>query len=296
MHRLKPISNRIWIWSLLTNHVYKQDLIKLVPLTYLVIIIHYHSQREYLGRCFLQLTQKTTNHQGSFLLSNPSLPTYYKYITHFKGSPHKAQQHTQTKKTYEEMRTSTLISASLLLLSFLLIHHSNSYPFPAISKDIINKTCETCATNSKTFFSYGFCFTSLQAIPISHFTNLQGLALITMELAIQNATNTISSIEVLLNSETFNQNSTMRLKDCLGLYSHAIMSVANSLGAFLMEDFDNANECIIDVKEAVSVCEDGFEKEGEVSPLIKEGKNLSQLCDITLCIIYLLVLAFPSSL
>ncbi|KAJ4842649.1 hypothetical protein Tsubulata_028022 [Turnera subulata] len=39
-------------------------------------------------------------------------------------------------------------------------------------------------------------------IPTSHVINLHGLAMIRMELALQNATNTISSIKSLLSVET----------------------------------------------------------------------------------------------
>lgn len=164
----------------------------------------------------------------------------------------------------------------------------------AFSTDIIKQTCKTCADKS-TIFSYDLCLTSLQSIPVSHATNIQGLTLIAMELALENATNTISSIEKLLTSGTFNPFARACLEDCFKLYSNGVVTLIDATGAFLTGQYSTANVWLSAVMEGATTCEEGFtEKEGELSPLTKENYYLFQLCDIALCIIHLLSLHLHS--
>ncbi|PRQ18615.1 putative pectinesterase inhibitor domain-containing protein [Rosa chinensis] len=176
-------------------------------------------------------------------------------------------------------------------LFFLIISHENFSPITAISVDIINQTCRKCADESHVF-SYDLCTTSLQAVPVSHVANLQGLALIAMELALNNASSTLQIIKnLLMSNESLDPFVVVCLKDCLQLYSDGITTLEDTEGAFLGEHYDNANICLSAVMEASSTCEEGFkEKEGEVlpSPLTNENYNLFQLCDIALCIGHLL--------
>ncbi|BFG31159.1 hypothetical protein CerSpe_174330 [Prunus speciosa] len=173
-------------------------------------------------------------------------------------------------------------------LFFLVIPHSKLSTIAATSVDIIDQTCKKC-TDEFNVISYTVCATSLQAVPVSHVTNLQGLALIAMELALGNATNTVSTIEKLSGNKSFDPFALVCLKDCLQLYSDAITTLRDAVGAFLREDYDTANIWVSAVMEAPTTCEEGFkEKEGEVSPLKNENYNLFQLCDIALCISHLL--------
>ncbi|CAB4279327.1 unnamed protein product [Prunus armeniaca] len=110
-----------------------------------------------------------------------------------------------------------------------------------------------------------------------------------MELALENATNTLSTIEKLLSNKSFDPFALVCLKDCLQLYSDAITTLRDAVGAFLRGDYNTANIWVSAVMEAPTTCEEGFkEKEGEVSPLKNENYNLFQLCDIALCISHLL--------
>ncbi|KAL6178503.1 hypothetical protein ACLB2K_050021 [Fragaria x ananassa] len=176
---------------------------------------------------------------------------------------------------------------------FLLIPTENFSTVTAISADIINQTCRKCADESHVF-SYDLCTTSLQTVPVSHVANLQGLALIAMELALNNASNTLLIIQNLLTSnESQDPFAVVCLKDCLQLYSDGIRTLVDAVGAFLGEQYDNANIWLSAVMQASDTCEEGFkEKEGEVlpSPLTNENYNLFQLCDIALCIGHLLTL------
>ncbi|XP_059643558.1 putative invertase inhibitor [Cornus florida] len=179
------------------------------------------------------------------------------------------------------------------LFFFLLIMNQNSLTIKAFSVDLINTTCKQCADKS-TILNCDFCVSSLQAVPISHATNLQGLVIIAMGLANQNATNTVSSIDTMMGSEAFDPFAMGCLKDCSELYTNAVTTLKYSLKAFLLEDYATANVLVSGVMEAAVTCEEGFtEKEGEVTPLTKENYNLFELSDIALCIINLLSLNLP---
>ncbi|KAL5551238.1 hypothetical protein UlMin_001414 [Ulmus minor] len=180
---------------------------------------------------------------------------------------------------------------SIFFLFCLMISHQKADGINNIMTkpiDIIAQTCKKCANQSE-FFSDSFCEASLQTVDVSHSTNLQGLALIAMDLALKNATNTISSIEELLSKKTLDPFAIGCLNDCLDLYSWGVSTLKDAIRAFLIEEFDTANVWISAVMEDAGTCEDGFgEKEGEVSPLTNENYDLAQLCDIALCITHLL--------
>ncbi|XP_021901856.1 putative invertase inhibitor [Carica papaya] len=181
---------------------------------------------------------------------------------------------------------------TLLFLFFLVISPEKSFVLAIVSVDtkeqnsvdIIKQTCTTCAAKS-TIISYSFCLTSLQVIPVSHATNLQGLAGIAMELALKNATNTISSIVGLLSNASFDPFALACLGDCLELYSDGVVTLVDAIGALLTGQYSTANIWVSAVMEAATTCEEGLTMEGNVSPLTIENYNFFQLCDIALCII-----------
>ncbi|XP_057511185.1 putative invertase inhibitor [Actinidia eriantha] len=180
------------------------------------------------------------------------------------------------------------------LFFLLIIPHENFSPVTGLPDDLVNTTCKQCADKS-TVFNYDFCLTSLQPIPTSHVTNLQGLALFAMELALGNVTNTFWSIEKMLTSGRFDPYSLGCLKDCFELYGEGVSMLVNSIGVFLHEQYDAANVLLSAVMETASTCEEGFkEKEGEVCPLAEENYNLFRLGDLALCTINLLSLALDS--
>ncbi|XP_059656706.1 putative invertase inhibitor [Cornus florida] len=187
------------------------------------------------------------------------------------------------------------ISFSFLFLFLLLLPNQNGSSTGALSADLINSTCRQC-TERSTVLSYNFCSTSLQAIPISHFTNQQGLAIIAMELATQNATNTVSRIEEMLSSGAFDAFDIECLKDCLDLYVNAVAMLVNSIGAFISEEYSAATLLVRTAMEATEACEQGFaaKKEREATPLTEENYNLLELSDIALCILNLLSFHLPS--
>ncbi|KAH7514337.1 hypothetical protein FEM48_Zijuj11G0078100 [Ziziphus jujuba var. spinosa] len=171
----------------------------------------------------------------------------------------------------------------------LIISHQT-----AVSADIINQTCKKCADES-IVFSYEFCSASLQEVPESNVTNLQGLGSIAIKLALDNATNTISIIEQLLTNKTLDPFALACLEDCSEHYSEAITTLKDSIKIFLEKDYDTARRLLTVVMTAVTTCEDCFkDKEGVVSPLENENYSLFQLSDIALCIVHLLSLVVRS--
>lgn len=171
---------------------------------------------------------------------------------------------------------------------FLVIPREKSSNYAAASGDIIDQTCKTCADRSATT-NYDFCLASLQAVPVSQATNLQGLGLIAMELALANAADTVSRTkELLINGTAFDPFVLDCLEDCLGLYLGTVMTLLDSVGAFLSEHYLNAQMSLSAAMEAVATCEEGFAEKRGVSPLAKENYDLLQLCNVALCIIHLL--------
>ncbi|XVF52427.1 hypothetical protein PTKIN_Ptkin05aG0017100 [Pterospermum kingtungense] len=170
---------------------------------------------------------------------------------------------------------------------FLLAPDDETSPTSTLSVDVINITCKTCSDKS-IVFDYSFCSESLQEVPVSHMTNLQGLAIVAMELALQNATNTLSVIKELLNNETLGPFSTACLRDCSLLYSDCVVTLVDSIGAFLAGRYGNAGTWVTAVMDGAETCEEGFQDMEEVSPLTKQNYSLFQLCDVALCIMNLL--------
>ncbi|KAM3322195.1 putative invertase inhibitor [Capsicum chacoense] len=178
---------------------------------------------------------------------------------------------------------SSLSLCCLLLLSTIIPTHC--YLISPSLLDLINSTCKECSDKSADI-NYYFCVTSLQPIPVTHVTNLQGVGIVAMELALANATNTISTIEHMLSSKEFDLFAVDCLKDCLELYADAIAMLVDAFTAFLSEHFDIATVLMRTVMDAASTCGEGFtEKKGELILLAKENYNLFQLSDISSCII-----------
>ncbi|MCD7448447.1 hypothetical protein HAX54_042245 [Datura stramonium] len=103
-----------------------------------------------------------------------------------------------------------------------------------------------------------------------------------MELSLENATNTISTIEKMLSGKEFDPFAIDCLRDCLELYADAIAMLVDAFAAFLSEHFDIATVLMRTVMDATSTCDEEFtEKKGELTPLAKENYNLFQLSEIS---------------
>lgn len=152
--------------------------------------------------------------------------------------------------------------------------------------DLIDQTCQKCA-NQSMILSYSLCSAALPVIPVSRATNLPGLAVIAMELALENVTSTLATIEKLLGNESLDKYVLGCLTDCLGLYSDAVWTIVSSVDVFLSGNYEVSKTWMSLVMEAASTCQKGFEEKGQVSLLTEENYNLFQLCGIALCIIHM---------
>ncbi|KAF8027258.1 hypothetical protein BT93_E0233 [Corymbia citriodora subsp. variegata] len=179
------------------------------------------------------------------------------------------------------------------LFSLLALLATSHLMMSVKTMDIIDLTCEKCSQESPVF-NYTFCLASLQAVPVSHFTNIKGLGVISMELALLNASTTISSIEKMLRNGSLDPFQLGCLRDCLELYSDASRTLVDAAGAFIVGQYGVASMRVSAAMEAATTCEDGFEERGEICPLRKENYDLFQLGDIALCILRLLSLSIPS--
>ncbi|XP_077242343.1 putative invertase inhibitor [Tasmannia lanceolata] len=136
---------------------------------------------------------------------------------------------------------------------------------------------------------YDFCVTSLETDSRSYTTDLQGLGVISVELAITRASITISYIKDLMKNTTSDPFIKERLRSCLDQYSNAIPTLENSSMAFKSKRYEDVNIWVSAAMDGATTCEDGFnEEEGHVSPLTKENGELFQLGAIALAVTHLL--------
>ncbi|GMI71747.1 hypothetical protein like AT5G38610 [Hibiscus trionum] len=170
----------------------------------------------------------------------------------------------------------------LFFILFLLTPYDEISATRTWSFDLINKTCKTCSDKS-IVFDYTFCFLSLQEVPVSHMTTLQGLGIVAMEVALQDATRTLSVVRGLLRND-----SSACLRDCDLIYFDGVVTLVDSVGAFLEGRYGDAGAWVTAVMDGTSTCEEGFRDMDEVSPLTERNYSVFQLCDVALCIMKLL--------
>ncbi|KAL9246907.1 hypothetical protein vseg_020386 [Gypsophila vaccaria] len=163
--------------------------------------------------------------------------------------------------------------------------------------DIINQMCQECTLIMPSNFSCGFCTASLAAVPVSHVTNLAGLGLISLELALQNATNTLLTIDSMLRKNESTIVCVSCLELCMELYSDMVAVLEDSIGEYMSPDGGDLDEVYLwigAVMQATAMCESGFDGKQLQSPLTEENYSLSQLCGMVLCIINLVGRALKS--
>ncbi|KAG9445185.1 hypothetical protein H6P81_016525 [Aristolochia fimbriata] len=129
-----------------------------------------------------------------------------------------------------------------------------------------------------------FCVSSLQTVPESYTTEIQGLLKITTELALRNATRTTQLIKKMIDlSCDFVTKD--HLEVCLGMYTEATSILQSSATAFGSLQYDDG-EKLGSVVEGAAKCEEQSSKgEGEGFPshealLNEENDNLRQLVSI----------------
>ncbi|XP_068634737.1 putative invertase inhibitor [Aristolochia californica] len=174
----------------------------------------------------------------------------------------------------------------LCLLSFLL--HRSFVIFtssaPICNPYLVQKVCHEFA-QSDPLLSCSFCINSLTAAPPGFSCNLRNLGVLSAQLALTNATGTVSRIQHLLRNGTWNPFEKECLSSCLDAYSDiAVPSLEKSIQAFGANRCQDANVRMSAAMDSSTTCQDGFgEKKGtHASPLTQQNYDLFQLCAISL--------------
>ncbi|XP_038680458.1 pectinesterase inhibitor 12-like [Tripterygium wilfordii] len=164
--------------------------------------------------------------------------------------------------------------------------------------NLVQNSCKE-ASNGDPNLSYEFCFACLESNPKSeNASNLEELVVVSLELAISNATNICCKISNLLKEEKYSNYTESALQDCLELYLDAkstLVDARNDFNSSTINDYQKASVEVSSAMDASTTCEDGFddeEKQGnsthEVSPLEKENKVFFELTVIPLAFINML--------
>ncbi|KAI4311606.1 hypothetical protein MLD38_036489 [Melastoma candidum] len=182
--------------------------------------------------------------------------------------------------------TNSHLNSFLRLLMVALLATHRTVTSSSSSGDDITGTCRVCARATPSL-SYKFCVSSLRSVPASRHVDLRGLALISIELAIVNASETISTVEGMINQGSYDQDPVAMscLKECLGGYEDATDALLRGVGDFTAGKYTLVGESVSGVMDMCKKCEGGFEKGGKICPLKEENYDLFQLCNIALCII-----------
>ncbi|MCL7044512.1 hypothetical protein MKW94_005450 [Papaver nudicaule] len=178
----------------------------------------------------------------------------------------------------------TFFFLSLFLLHPIFMQESTYGDNAVADNDIVEETCKICAQRSP-LLNYDFCVTSLEAVPDSKTAaGFYGLGIISLELAQNNATDTISVIKEQLKNKDLDAYTFLCLKDCLELYTDAISTLAKSMEAIRSYNYVNLNIWVSSAMEAATTCEDGFKEADKISSLKKQSSYFFQLCDMALVI------------
>ncbi|KAF6170138.1 hypothetical protein GIB67_038671 [Kingdonia uniflora] len=191
------------------------------------------------------------------------------------------------------MMRSTLSLLISLSFSLLLLHGTTATPTPSPSPilrpktDLIKETCKTSA-KADSNIAYKFCVTSLQVVPKSHTTNLQGLGLITTMLIKNNLTHTHSRIRNLLKKPKFSKDMRSCLKVCLECYDEAIYTIKEVNSAIMGKRYNDANNGATTVMTLATTCEDVFSEVEMKSLFTKNNDDVFQLVEMDFQIINML--------
>ncbi|GMN52912.1 hypothetical protein TIFTF001_022057 [Ficus carica] len=168
------------------------------------------------------------------------------------------------------------------ILLFLLI----CFAFTSTCKeDLVSTTCK------KTLY-FNLCISSLRSDPRSESSDLDGLAVIALNLSIAKGVDTLSYINYLKSELASNGSPLMSsyLGDCLAVYSDAVQNLQDSVQALNDKSFDTLRSFVSAAMTDSETCEDGFkEVMGSMSsPLSEQNKYFSRLCSNFLAITTLL--------
>ncbi|XP_058076737.1 cell wall / vacuolar inhibitor of fructosidase 2-like [Magnolia sinica] len=172
-----------------------------------------------------------------------------------------------------------ILPISLLVVLLYISQSSASLP---IEKDA-NLIRETCNHTSY----HHLCVYSLQSDPRSYTANVSGLAMISIELARANATDTLLYISMLLKKsagELMNRS----LDTCYNEYELAIDRFNEGIEEYHSKEYSDIGQLVVDAAGMAETCEEEFKFYNLKSPLTQRNRLLRQLSNIAADIVWIL--------
>ncbi|PIA61577.1 hypothetical protein AQUCO_00300830v1 [Aquilegia coerulea] len=156
-----------------------------------------------------------------------------------------------------------------------------------ISCDTLTDTCKKLSDSDPKNLSTEFCVTTLQVNPDSMTADLHGLGVISLNLAIANATYVKSQFQKVLDEQKKpggNIELSKSCEVCVEAYSLGLSSLNDAVSSFESKLYYDSNIAMSAVYDSPGTCEDTFKELKLTSPLAKENSNFLQLCAIPLAI------------
>ncbi|CAL9081543.1 unnamed protein product [Musa acuminata subsp. burmannicoides] len=180
--------------------------------------------------------------------------------------------------------TSVFLSCLSFLLFVVLLPHVSSRPaaVPA-RRSIVGETCNQIARGDPNV-DFSFCSQSLRSAAGSDGADLHGLAIISLKLAVANATSAATRAKALLKGNGLSRYYKSCLDACREVYADAASDLRDATGMIRSGRLVDARVYISAAVDAPVVCEDGFQEGGLASPLAEEDGDLMQLAVIALAI------------
>ncbi|KAF4366433.1 hypothetical protein F8388_003671 [Cannabis sativa] len=144
-------------------------------------------------------------------------------------------------------------------------------------EDLVSATCK------KTLY-FQLCVSSLRSDPQSQTSDLRGLAVIALNLSIENGVKALSYINNLMSEAAYkgSQLASTDLSDCVDVYSDAIQNLQDSVQALNDMSFDTVQSFVSAAMTDSETCEDGFKEFSRnlkpPFPLISDHQTLLFAC------------------
>ncbi|KAI3879486.1 hypothetical protein MKX03_014106 [Papaver bracteatum] len=174
----------------------------------------------------------------------------------------------------------SLISLFSTILHFLVV--LNFYGGAIVNGEIAKDFCKNQSIID-IYINYDFCVSSLEANPLSKTSDIHGLAAISIDLCLKNATYIDTYIDSILKDGKEEPRVLQYIKECKEYYSSALEDVQGAMEAFNGKNYDGAFNYICDADTWANTCEIGFTETGvDFSALRKQHNDLFQLLHISI--------------
>ncbi|KAG0490339.1 hypothetical protein HPP92_007202 [Vanilla planifolia] len=173
------------------------------------------------------------------------------------------------------MKQAVFLSTVALLLCF------------AHAADIVNETCKSCAAGDPEL-NYQLCLSIFNSVPSSHQADLEGLALIAIDVTTKKAKQVLGDIDNLSKHGPIDRATKQCLDTCKESYADAVDGLKESAVSIKSGHIDDARTLLSAAFDAGSTCEQGFEELKIKSPLSKDNDEYTSVGRISLAVAALL--------